>query len=281
MSPSNTHSRSSSLVQSSTRTSPAPASKSEKMTPTIHFVRHAEGFHNISIFNHGLRDPLLTPYGKEQCAHLAKTFPHLQDIDLVVASPLKRTIYTALLSFGDAIDKKNMTIIALPEIQETSNLPCDTGSSREDIAKEFEGVRLDLSRVPDDWTSKTGKWAPHSDALEERCKLARKWLRSRPERNIVVVTHGGVLHYLTEDWSDSDRFTGTGWANTEFRSYTFDPSSGDEASLVETAESRMRRKGTEKPLSEAEQRNLKISTQSGWEKDGYTTPPKEKIPSKV
>lgn len=73
---------------------------------------------------------------------------------------------------------------------------------------------------------------------------------------------------------------GTGWANTEFRSYTFDPatlpssssSAPDEPpsySLVETPESRARRAGTDKPLSEAEQRNLKQTAHNSWEKAGY------------
>ena len=53
---------------------------------------------------------------------------------------------------------------------------------------------------------------------------------------------------------------GTGWANTEFRTYTFDPASGDQASLIETVKSRTMRKGTEKPLTDAERRNL---TQTG------------------
>jgi hypothetical protein len=33
---------------------------------------------------------------------------------------------------------------------------------------------------------------------------------------------GGFLHYITDDWDSKDKFPGTGWANTEFRSYTFD-----------------------------------------------------------
>lgn len=28
----------------------------------------------------------------------------------------------------------------------------------------------------------------------------RKWLWNREEKEIVLVTHGAFLHYLTEDW---------------------------------------------------------------------------------
>lgn len=62
---------------------------------------------------------------------------------------------------------------------------------------------------------------------------------------------------------------GTGWANTEFRSYTFDPASGDKASLLETEESRTRRQGLEKPLDEAEERNLKRTATLDSEKSEY------------
>lgn len=46
-------------------------------------------------------------------------------------------------------------------------------------------------------------------------------------------------------------FQGTGWSNTEFRSYTFVEEEGDNAAIVETKESRARR--VEHPLGRTEQ----------------------------
>jgi len=46
------------------------------------------------------------------------------------------------------------------------------------------------------------RWAPQKEKVEERCRVAREWLSKRKEKDVVVVTHGGVLHYLTEDWAD-------------------------------------------------------------------------------
>lgn len=137
-----------------------------------------------------MHDPLLTPLGEEQCRTLQQNFPY-HNIDLIVASPLKRTIYTALLSFENELKKnKNLKVIGLPELQETSDLPCDTGSSMEELAKEFEGKPLDLSLVVPGWNSKKGQWAPNAQAIEDRAVAARKWLMARPEKEIVVVTHG-------------------------------------------------------------------------------------------
>jgi len=132
--------------------------------------------------------------------------PHLSEVDLVVASPLKRTIYTALYSFPEKC--KQLGIIGLPDVQETSDLPCDTGSDRPDIEKEFadKGVKLDLALLDDGWHSKKGRYSPDRAAVEGRAKDARRWLKARKEKHIIVVTHGAVLHYLTEDWSDSGKF---------------------------------------------------------------------------
>jgi len=105
--------------------------------------------------------------------------------------------------------------------------------------------------------------------IEKRARKARQWLKARPEKEIVIVTHGGFLHYFTEDWSDSGKFEGTGWANTEFRSFQFLEEGGDNASIVETEESKERRKGTEHPLGKTEQMELRETAHRTWEKAGY------------
>merc|ERR1712093_665387 len=64
---------------------------------TIHCVRHAQGFHNLSLANHTIPDPLLTPHGKSQCQTLSSTFPSPSKITHLVSSPLRRTLYTPLL----------------------------------------------------------------------------------------------------------------------------------------------------------------------------------------
>lgn len=151
---------------------------------------------------------------------------------------------------------------------------------------------MDLTNVYEDWNSKKGKYSPASSAIEARAREARIFLRDLASRatkegsvgedgnvEIAVVTHGGFLHYFTEDWDGSEKFTGTGWENTEFRSYEFvdagkelDPN----ASLKETRESRKRRgagSGDEKGLSIEEQRNLRQAAEREWQESGYQTPP--------
>jgi len=248
---------------------------------TIHCVRHAEGYHNLNTANHSIPDPLLTSKGLSQCGKLSTTFLHHSRITHLVASSLRRTLYTCLLSFPDEV-RAGLKVVALPELQETSDLPCDTGSEPAALAEEFgKGDykdTVDLSLVQPGWNSKTGRWSPAASAIEARARDARIWLRNLAKSqsgdgdvDIVVVTHGGYLHYFTEDWEGTEKFTGTGWANCEYRAYEFlDQSGGDAAaSLIETRTSRAARRGSEKSLSADEQRELKASAEKDWQESGY------------
>ncbi|OBW64933.1 MAG: Uncharacterized protein AUREO_050060 [Aureobasidium pullulans] len=148
---------------------------------TIHCVRHAQGFHNTSVANHAIHDPMLTQLGEEQCKALQANFPFMDRVDGVVASPLKRTVYTALHSFTPAIKNKHLKVYALPELQETSDLPCDTGSDVRVLESEFKGQPVDLSYMYTPqaraWNNKTGKWGATASAVDDRARIAREWFR--------------------------------------------------------------------------------------------------------
>lgn len=170
-----------------------------------------------------MHDPLLTPLGEEQCVTLRDTFPYHDQTSLLIASPLRRTIATALRSFPLSLANGHCkpTIIALPELQETADVPCDTGTDVDKLRKEMNenNVPIDLSLVKEGWNIKTldTKWSPTAEALTKRAREARRFIRDKimelqkaGEKNpeIVVVTHGGILHYLTEDWEDSTIYIG-------------------------------------------------------------------------
>ena len=78
---------------------------------------------------------------------------------------------------------------------------------------------VDLGLVKEGWNVKTAdsKWAPSSEALSRRAREARRYVREqmvelqkRGEKDpeVVVVCHGGFLHYLTEDWEDNTTYHG-------------------------------------------------------------------------
>jgi broad specificity phosphatase PhoE len=177
---------------------------------SLTLIRHAQGFHNLCEANHQLRDPQLTDLGKKQCAALSTSLPHLLSITLIVASPIKRTLYTALYTFATLLKQNpSMRIIALPDLQETSALPCDTGSDIPDLIEEFEGQPVDFSLLFEGWNEKSkAPYAPIPGLILARAGRVRKWLSEREEKEIAVVTHGGLLHFLTGDWSDHEIFPG-------------------------------------------------------------------------
>ena len=71
----------------------------------------------------------------------------------MLASPLRRTIQTASLSFGPVLTRKEVPFVLLPLLQEVSDMGCDTGSSPDElkqmIPKLFveDHVKFDLSKI--------------------------------------------------------------------------------------------------------------------------------------
>lgn len=285
----------------------------------IHCIRHAQGFHNLGPQFHCLADPRLTPLGEKQVIALRESLgpDFLSRIRLVTASPLSRTLHTAAIAFEPILKKEGRyqeqsrckpQILAVAEAQETSDYPCDTGSDRNVLAKECEefGWPVDLSRVPAGWNYKgspDSRWGPGNDSIAARARDTRRLLRERVKelRNevgsehekdqaveIVMVSHGGWLHYFTQDWEGAFNTYGTGWKNCEVRSYQFvdelDDTAerdlyqdqgkvgNDPAYLVETTESR-RRRGLSHPMPDRKkQKELFWETMTGWEAQGLQTP---------
>ncbi|KAF2791401.1 PGAM-domain-containing protein [Melanomma pulvis-pyrius CBS 109.77] len=240
----------------------------------LHLIRHAQGYHNLSPEHHNLRDPLLTPAGEQQCIELSASISDIHSIDCIVASASRRTLYTALVTFHAVLNAKpSLKIIALPELQETSMLACDVGASVDELRLEFAGKPVDLSHVHDGWNDKlSGPFTPLTSRVMGRCKKARRFLQRRSEDNVAVVSHGGLLHFLTDDWHDALSGCGTGWSNCELRSYQFDMSTNAaiaNATIRETDSSLIRRMHSLNPLSRDEQIQLAVVAQASWAADGY------------
>lgn len=129
------------------------------MPPTIHLIRHAEGVHNLNMDNLWIRDPDLTDRGREQVRCLAARLAALEEVepeslkmDLVLASPLRRTLFTALGAFGPQLARgQPAKVRALPDLQEVSDLPCDSGSPLEEILMEFGAHAVDFDLVEEGW----------------------------------------------------------------------------------------------------------------------------------
>ncbi|KAI0913912.1 histidine phosphatase superfamily [Ustulina deusta] len=203
------------------------------MPPAIHAIHHAQAQHNINNdLNHP--DPVLTELGYQQCKTAATELGGLGDkIDLILASPLQRTIQTALAVFP-AYTKSKKQVVLLPDLQESSIAPSDTGSCREYLEMLY-GPVLDYSFLTPDWTDKGPKSRHSPRFAEARARSTRLFIRAIAQEyrdrdfNIVVVSHGMYLRYLT-------KHEGNMFRHVERRTYVFGPITGSdsEANFLET-----------------------------------------------
>ncbi|KAF9515462.1 hypothetical protein BS47DRAFT_1341978 [Hydnum rufescens UP504] len=193
----------------------------------IHFLRHTEAEHNVN-WDGSIPDPPLTPLGKQQAEDLNEsTSDNIQaTADLLVTSPFTRTLQTTLIGLPklkSRLEAAGQKLIVLSRLQAKGALPCDIGKSREVLERteEFEGI--DFSPLEDDWNVKVGDFAPEN--IVARAKWVRKWLRARPEREIIVVSHANILRAITNtDQSDH-------WGRGKIRSFTFVEDDDEDAVL--------------------------------------------------
>ncbi|KAJ8113590.1 hypothetical protein OPT61_g4312 [Boeremia exigua] len=219
----------------------AQSNRTDSAAASIHFIRHAQGYHNVD-GDQTIPDPDLTPKGQDQCKHLSKTFPYFDRIDLVCASPIRRAIQTASISMEPYLRSGHNKILALPLAQEAPAEPANTPSGIKRLQDEY-GAIVNFERCLEftDYDSKTGTFAPDGKSLEARAMTLRKFLRDREEEEIVVVSHGQFLHYVSRDVDDEGKQINGDWENTEYRSYIFWPVDHEDATLKETDESVKRR----------------------------------------
>ncbi|KAL3487395.1 histidine phosphatase superfamily [Aspergillus germanicus] len=259
----------------------------------IHCVRHGQGFHNVDGGCYTIPDPRLTPTGQEQCESLRKDhFLDQSKIFLLISSPMCRTLETASLVFQPALTStlNPQKIIALPDAQELSNDPCDTGSDPDILRRivEKEKWPVDLTLVKEGWNKKTkagSRYRHSNEAIRARARDTRLFVHAKlrelvseghGDAEIVLVTHGGFLHYLADDWEDADCHPGTGWYKCETRAHVFESDfkfdDAEEACLVETRESRTRR-GKDHPMyGKKDQVKLFTAAMESWEGQGLQRP---------
>jgi broad specificity phosphatase PhoE len=213
-------------------------------------MRHGQGYHSSAVTKDGhlLHDPSLTPHGIAQCQTRCSTFPHHANIDLLLASPLRRALQTALHAFAP-VRARGLKITALPAAEEVSSDPCDTGSAASTLREEFGEDVVDFSHLSrssggdEHWFEHQGDYASTPEKVHARAEALRRWIRDRPEREVVLVSHGFFAHYLTHEVDEEGRQTTAWWGEAEVRTYVFEE--GDEAVLRETAESVEGRGGKE------------------------------------
>ncbi|KAF8205493.1 phosphoglycerate mutase-like protein [Mycena galopus ATCC 62051] len=168
----------------------------------IHILRHGQAIHNVQR-GYPFRDPPLTDEGLAEARAVCLGFQP----DLIICSPMTRTIQTALAVFPDLLSQ-SIPVEIWPDMREAHDAICNKGLSRTELSAAFLG--LDFSRCSQEWD-----YEAHSPkAATSRAERVRAALAERPEQNILIVGHRGFIDYLV---------AGPQFSNCELRSYTLGP----------------------------------------------------------
>jgi probable phosphoglycerate mutase len=156
-------------------------------------IRHGQSTWNAEGRWQGRADPPLTPVGEQQARRAARV---LGPPDVLVASPLQRARRTAEL-IGEELGVG--PVEAHEDLAEREVGPW-TGMTFEEIDLTWPGA-IARREWPDGFEL--------DDALVERALRAVADLALRfPDRSVLAVTHGGVLHALERSLDQSQgRFT--------------------------------------------------------------------------
>ncbi len=179
----------------------------------VHLVRHGQAYHNLlgdlyrelgrEIDSTGgdttgspyvrpeVVDPPLTESGRIQARALRPTTARLAP-ELIVVSPMRRATETALLGFPD----RATPFVAVETCHETAGLhTCDHRLSRSELAELFPHVDYALIAEEEDpyWNAAERET---SAGVAARAYEFMLWLRTRPEREIAVVSHSSFLFTL-------------------------------------------------------------------------------------
>lgn len=156
--------------------------------PTITLLRHGHAWNNM-VSGFPCRDPILTERGLRQAAEVLLSHTP----DLIVVSPLTRTLQTAITAFN--LDRRlpAIPVQVWPDLRECGDRPFNMCRPRAQLAARYPF--LDFSEC------KAHGVYDQSHSGRSRAKRVRRRLvalsREGVYRHIVVVSHQGFIRRLT------------------------------------------------------------------------------------
>ncbi|XP_039049823.1 phosphoglycerate mutase-like protein isoform X2 [Hibiscus syriacus] len=183
----------------------------------IHLVRHAQGMHNVE--SDKSRDPLtsfqffdarLSPLGWQQVVDQRKIVREsglLDKIEVVIVSPMSRTLETAVGIFGGEDQPDGLHVASWEESNVESRPPmvayelcrermgkyeCDKRGSISQYRSRFPAVDFSLIEDEDEVLWDPNERETH-ESVNARAIKFLKWLWERKEKEIAVVSHGVFL----------------------------------------------------------------------------------------
>ena len=164
---------------------------SQASVPHVHIIRHGQALHNI-IRDTKIRDPPLTSQGHDSTQRI--TLP--VEPDVIVISPMTRTIQTALNMFPFLKEPGPWPIPVeiWPDLRETFDSECNKGLPRSELSLKYP--QFDYSKCNENWD-----YPSHTiESATARAESVRKRLKelSTTHLNIAVITHRGFVGFLVK-----------------------------------------------------------------------------------
>ncbi|MFE3575710.1 phosphoglycerate mutase family protein [Lysinibacillus sp. NPDC059133] len=159
------------------------------------FIRHGQGEHTLDIPKSlQIKDPSLTPKGEKQAKLLRNQFPLTND-DILIISPIRRTLQTAFI-WSENIDcRKIVSPLVSPRLfpifPDKNTLPCDKIIDLEIIQKDFSTFEIETNVPQDLWSNginvmPENKFIKIAEDFIMNCKLLQK-------EKIYIVSHDGTI----------------------------------------------------------------------------------------
>jgi len=170
------------------------------MVKTLYCIRHGTSEHNVrykevgAIAFHEKMDTKLVDSGIVESTNLGITWDKRDCIDLVVVSPLSRTLETCCNIFKNT----STNIIVLDDLIEYPQHSeiCNKRMNKSVIKQQYP--IFDFSQLPEDRQWDSSKTETYKE-LKDRCNSIKKWILNRPEKNICVVAHCSFLLAFMND----------------------------------------------------------------------------------
>ena len=170
------------------------------MVKTLYCIRHGTSEHNIRYkevgdiaFNEKM-DTKLVDAGIIESTNLGITWDKKDSIDIVIVSPLSRTLETCYNIFKNT--STNIVVLDdLIEYPQHSEI-CNRRMNKCIIEQQYP--TFDFSQLPQDREWDTSKTETYKE-LKDRCYGVKEWILNRPEKNVCIVAHCSFLLAFMND----------------------------------------------------------------------------------
>ena len=171
------------------------------MSKLLYLIRHGIAKHNENFLKYGEEtfydpkyvDTRLIDEGVQQSLQFGETWQNINDVELVLVSPLYRTLETATNIFKN----KNISIISLEDLREfpMGKHTCNKRSLKRQLEVDFSHINFDNLKKDEDYLWKSNK-EEKITSLEKRIDNIKDYINTRSEKIICIVSHTTLIEKM-------------------------------------------------------------------------------------